>query len=109
MDFKGSWWKSWWRRRRGYQAFAQDFHEAIKAETAPMLSELKHDQAEAVRAIALEGMKAFLDEQRMILAGLSESGQIDKSGAQEMFANTSSTERKRALESTMETLNRCAA
>jgi len=109
MDFKDSWWKGWWRRRRGYQAFAQDFQNAIKAETASLLSELKYDQADAIRAAALEGMTAFLDEQRMILSGLSEHDHVNRSGAKEVFANSANMERKRALESTVETLTSCAA
>ena len=109
MDFKDSWWKGWWRRRRGYQAFAQDFQNAITAETASLLSELKSDPADAIRATALEGMTAVLDEQRMILSGLSEHDHVNRSGAKEVFANSANMERKRALESTVETLTSCAA
>ena len=109
MDFRDNWWKSWWRRRRGYQAFAQDFQNAIKAETSDLLSELKFDQADSIRATALRGLTEFLDEQRTILSGLSEQGQIDRAGARELFANGSNLDRKKALESTVETLTRCAA
>lgn len=109
MDFRDSWWKSWWRRKRGYQAYAQDFHAAIKAETSGLLSELKNDQADAIRAAAVNGLTAFLDEQRIILAGLSEHGHVDRADAKEMFAQGADMERRRALQSTMETLTRCAA
>jgi len=109
MDFRDSWWKSWWRRRRGYQAFAQDFQEAIKAETSGLLSELKVDQADAVRAAALQGLTEFLDEQRTIISGLSEQGNVDRASARELFSNGANMERKKALENTVETLTRCAA
>ncbi len=109
MDFKDSWWKSWWRRRRGYNAFAKDFHDAINAETAGFLSDLKFEQADAVRLAALEGMKRFLDEQRLILSELSQRRRINRADAQQMFADGTGMARKKALKSTMETLTRCAA
>lgn len=109
MDFRDNWWKSWWRRQRGYKAFAQDFHDAIKAETKGLLTELKYGQADAVRATAVAGLTAFLDEQRAILAGLSEQGSIDRNDASKMFANSASTERKIALEDAMKAITHCAA
>lgn len=109
MDFRDSWWKSWWRRRRGYQAFAEDFQAAIKTETSTLLQELKYDQAETVRAAALAGLTEFLDQQRTILAGLADHSNIDREDARKLFANSANMERKRALESAVETLTRCAA
>lgn len=109
LDFRDSWWKSWWRRKRGYQAFAQSFHDAIRAETNGLVIELKEDQANAVRAVAAEAMTAFLREQRLILAGLSKHSNIDRSGAQDVFANSNTQDRQKALESTLETLTKCAA
>ncbi len=109
MDFRDTWWKSWWRKKRGYQAFAKDFRAAILAETSHLLSELKHDQADAIRAAALQGLTGFLDEQRMILAGLAEHGNVDRTDARRLFANGSTIERQKALEQAMDTLTRCAA
>ena len=28
-----SWWKGWWKRRKGYRAFASGFYDLIEAET----------------------------------------------------------------------------
>lgn len=109
LDFKDGWWKSWWRRRRGYQAYAESFQEMIRAETSDILSELKHDQADAVRDSAKAVLREFLDEQRGILAGLASKTDINAADAHEAFGNASNMERRRVLESTMETLSRCAA
>ena len=109
MDFKDTWWKSWWRRKRGYQAFADDFRDAIHAETSHLLSELKFDQADAIRAAALQGLTAFLDEQRTILSGLAEQGQVDTTEAHKMFANSADSERKKQFQNAIEAINQCAA
>jgi len=109
MDFKDTWWKSWWRRKRGYQAFARDFREAIHAETSHLLSELKYEPADAIRAAALQGLTEFLDEQRAILAGLAEQGQVGANDARQIFARSGDTDRKKAFESAMQTLNQYAA
>jgi len=109
MDFRDTWWKSWWRRKRGYQAFAQDFRAAIQAETSLLLSELKNDQSEAIRAASLQRLTEFLDEQRMILSGLAEQGSVDRADAKRLFANGASEDRQKALEQAMDTLTRCAA
>ncbi|MEM9910731.1 MAG: dynamin family protein, partial [Pseudomonadota bacterium] len=33
LDFNDGWWMSWWKRLRGYDAFARQFNELISAET----------------------------------------------------------------------------
>ncbi len=34
LDLQTSWWKGWWKRRKGYRAFASGFYDLIEAETA---------------------------------------------------------------------------
>ena len=109
MDFKDTWWKSWWRRKRGYGAFAQDFHDAIKEETAGFLADLKFGQADAMRFAAVQGLTVFLDEQRQILADLAQQGQVNQTDARQMFAGLSGAERAEALERTLQSLTACAA
>ncbi|MCF6233711.1 MAG: dynamin family protein [Rhodobacteraceae bacterium] len=109
MDFKDTWWKSWWRRKRGYGAYTQDFHAAIKQETAGFLADLKFGQADAMRLAAVQGLTAFLDEQRQILADLTGRGQINQADAQQLFTGNSSAERAKALASTLQSLTACAA
>ncbi|MFC2968007.1 dynamin family protein [Acidimangrovimonas pyrenivorans] len=76
LDIRGNWWRSWWQRRRGYQAYAASFYQMIMAETEPLIRDLKQAQAEAVHADAVAALQGFMDEQREILVGLA-----DRSGA----------------------------
>ncbi len=67
LDLKGNWWKSWWFRRRGYQAFTNNFYDLIKAETEIFVTDLKGDQAAGVREDYLDQFAVFLAEQSAIL------------------------------------------
>ncbi len=109
LDFHDGWWKSWWRRRRGYQAFAEDFHEMIKAETDGLLHEMKYDQVDAIRTPATAVMVEFLDQQRAILAGLAAQSDPGRAQARQAFGQSAQEARRVALESAMETLTQCAA
>jgi hypothetical protein len=46
LDIQGNWWRNWWRRRRGYAAYATEFYAMIEAETDPIVSDLKVVQSE---------------------------------------------------------------
>lgn len=70
LDFNDSWWVSWWRRRRGYKAFAKQFQELIRAETEDFMTQMKEVQTRQIRE-ALEGeLVRFLSEQKAILLDL---------------------------------------
>jgi hypothetical protein len=45
LDIQGNWWRNWWRRRRGYAAYATEFYAMIEAETDPIVTDLKTTQA----------------------------------------------------------------
>lgn len=71
LDIKGSWWTRWWRRKRDYGGYAEEFRSLIEAEVAPMAAALADDHAtphaEALRAIFEE----FIAKQRDVLLGLA--------------------------------------
>lgn len=73
LDIQGNWWRNWWRRRRGYQAYATEFYSMIEAETNPLIDDLKTSQADGVRAEMRRILKDFLDDQRETLLGLADS------------------------------------
>ena len=73
LDVKGTWWRSWWQRRRGYRAFADSFRSMIMDETDPIVRELKEGQAALIRAEAVETLEEFLGEHRDILLGYVEN------------------------------------
>jgi hypothetical protein len=72
LDIQGNWWRNWWRRRRGYAAFATEFYGMIEAETDPIVTDLKTTQAGAVRAEMRAILEGFLDEQRQALLGFAD-------------------------------------
>jgi hypothetical protein len=108
LDLQGSWWKSWWFRRRGYQAFAGKFHDLIKSETDPMLHDLRVDQAEAICAGARQHVEHFLQEQRDILLNVARKADASPTDLRDMFGLQAQDDRRSALQSTIETFTRFA-
>jgi hypothetical protein len=76
LDIKGNWWTRWWRRRRSYAAFAEEFSGMIDAEIDPMIQALKRDHAEVFRAETVRELRAFVAAQRTTL--LAMAGQTDE-------------------------------
>ena len=77
LDFNDGWWRSWWRRTRGYKAFSQQFYQMISAETADFIAQFKtvppRDFTAQLQAVLTE----FLDQSREI-AGEIGAGQRDR-------------------------------
>ena len=109
LDLHGSWWKSWWFRRRGYQAFASKFHDLIKAETEPMLQDLKLVQAEELCSAANRLVQDFLSEQRAILMNVARKSDASPTDLRGMFGLQEQDDRRAALQSTMDVFTRFAA
>jgi hypothetical protein len=109
LDLQGSWWKSWWFRRRGYQAFATKFHDLIKAETDPMLHDLKLVQADALSDAAHRLLQDFLAEQRAILLNVARKADASPDDLKELFGLQAQEDRRSALQSTIETFTRFSA
>jgi hypothetical protein len=70
LDIKGSWWRSWWYKRRGYEAYAESFYALIKEETDGFINALRVDQAQAIKEDVEAALNTFLDEQRTIFLNL---------------------------------------
>ncbi|MFC4667480.1 dynamin family protein [Seohaeicola nanhaiensis] len=108
LDFRDGWWKSWWRRTRGYKAFALKFQRLITAETEDFMHQLKVVQTAEVKEGALRALTDFMDEQKDILLELgSRAGAV--TDVQELFIDRSELERQGALQDALETLTRYAA
>ncbi|MEM9797852.1 MAG: dynamin family protein [Pseudomonadota bacterium] len=104
LDLKTSWWKGWWSRRRGYRAFANDFHQLIAAETAPIVDELKVQQAKEIRDSAVGRLEEFLAEQRGILSDISEKSQVSSDELNRIFGVTAQDEREQLFDLIFEEL-----
>ncbi|MCR8725023.1 dynamin family protein [Frigidibacter sp. ROC022] len=77
LDLKGSWWRRWWKRRRGYDAYAEDFAGMIAAETKPMVDDLSAGLVQSIGTEADSVMQDFLATQRSLIMNLA-----DRSGGE---------------------------
>ena len=62
LDFKDGWWRSWWRRTRGYKAFSDRFYQMISAETYDFIAQFKTVPPRDFTVQLVAVMKAFLDQ-----------------------------------------------
>ncbi|MEL6685083.1 MAG: hypothetical protein AAFQ00_07315, partial [Pseudomonadota bacterium] len=105
LDLQTSWWKGWWKRRKGYRAFASGFYDLIEAETAPIVDELKVRQAEDIRAKAKAELKEFHAEQRAILEDISSKSEIAIDDLEDIFGITAQQERDELFDYIFEELS----
>ncbi|KJZ19160.1 dynamin family protein [Loktanella sp. S4079] len=105
LDLQTSWWKGWWKRRKGYRAFASGFYDLIEAETAPIVDELKVRQAEEIRKMVEVELREFLAEQRGFLTDISEKSNLSKDDLKDIFGITAQQEREELFDYIFEELS----
>ncbi len=101
LDMKGSWWKSWWFRRRGYQAYAKNFHELIKAETVGLITDLRDTQAEAVRSDMALAFEEFLNAQCAMFESVTEHSSLGAEKLDQLFDLSSLEHREQELKAAL--------
>lgn len=106
LDLKGGWWKSWWFRRRGYQAFAADFHSMIQEETVAFLNDLKEQQALAFHETIVDQTDAFLREQANVLLSTAQTPTLGDDKIDALFGRQSLEERDAELQAAHALLDR---
>ncbi|TCP44241.1 dynamin family protein [Rhodovulum marinum] len=109
LDVKGTWWRRWWLRRKGYRSFASEFYKMISAETAPILDELSHDHAEAIRTDLMRTLATFLEEQREIVTALAEKAAPTPDDLGAALGYQARAERLRQIEGVVATMRQQAA
>lgn len=97
LDFKDGWWVSWWRRTRGYKAFAKQFNALVLAETQDFMSQLKTVQTAQIRAQMMETLNAFLEQNRDIMIEIG-SGHEDTEGLQRKCLRSEPHDRQDRIE-----------
>ncbi|WP_371224875.1 dynamin family protein [Roseovarius sp. 2305UL8-3] len=107
LDFNDRWWSMWWRRTRGYSAFAKQFRKLISAETEDFMTQMKDVQTADIRKDLVVELEHFLEEQNAILHDLI-AGEHSKDGAEQLFKTTDYALQSARLETTLETLRRYA-
>ena len=105
LDLQTSWWKGWWKRRKGYRAFASGFYDLIEAETAPIVDELKVRQSDDIRAMAEHELREFLTEQRGLLTDISDKSALGVDDLKDIFGITAQQEREELFDFIFEELS----
>lgn len=77
LDVRGNWWTAWWRRKRSYAVFSQEFSELIDAELEPIVTSIVTDHAEPHMAVLSSAMTDFLNAQKRIILTLAEQTEIE--------------------------------
>lgn len=108
LDLQVSWWKGWWQRRRGYQAFAEDFYKLIRAETDPIINDLKTIQIGLFRERTQSTLMEFLHEQRDLLTSALTSSDVSIDEMKELFGVHAWEERQECLATIMDELGEYA-
>ncbi len=77
LDIKGSWWSRWWRRKRSYEAYAQEFRAMIEAEISPLVDGVMVDLALPFKHALIEELEEFIAAQRGIFLAMAARSQAD--------------------------------
>ncbi|MEM6589651.1 MAG: dynamin family protein [Pseudomonadota bacterium] len=93
LDFNDGWWMSWWKRLRGYDAFAKQFQQLIHGETEDFMTQIKVTQTDLVCGEFIKALEEFFENQSDILSEIvaaAEEGQdvaqaVRNSGQPEEF------------------------
>lgn len=64
LDLQTSWWRSWWKKRKGVEAFASDYVHLIRSEAQSMTDDLEQAQASQVLEKIRATFGAFIGEQQ---------------------------------------------
>lgn len=105
LDLQVGWWKGWWQRRRGYQAFAEDFYKLIRAETDPIINDLKTMQIGLFRERTQVTLHDFLREQRELLTSALASSEVSMDEMKELFGVNAWEDRQECLATIMDELS----
>lgn len=104
LDIQSSWWKGWWQRRKGYQAFAKDFQDLIRAETDPIINDLKTTQVGLFKEATMAALTDFLADQRGTLMDVSRRSEMERKDLDVLFGVVDENLRQEGLELTIEEL-----
>ncbi|MDQ2090888.1 dynamin family protein [Marimonas arenosa] len=108
LDFNDGWWVNWWRRKRGYAAFAKQFKQLIASETEQFMVQMKEDQPAENRAVLMGKLQAEFDGYRNILYDLIENASADRDLKAELSGEDESRQRE-VLDGALTTLRAFAA
>ncbi|TMV05592.1 hypothetical protein FGK63_16235 [Ruegeria sediminis] len=94
LDLQSTWWRRWWQRRKGFEAYAADYTRLIASEANSITKDLEENQVAAVLENVRATLTEFMREQKETLLNISQSaGQ--GSGQSAALAATKQSEKSR--------------
>ncbi|NSX56689.1 dynamin family protein [Parasulfitobacter algicola] len=73
LDLQSTWWRKWWQKRKGFEAFAADYARLIQSESGAIIQELKETQVNEVLEKIRSTLREFIAEQNETLIKLAEN------------------------------------
>ena len=108
LDFNDGWWVSWWRRTRGYKAFAKQFNALVTAATEDFMTQLKSVQTAEIKEQLLETLDAFFLQNQDIMLEIGTSSQGNPDGLQRMCLGDEEYNRMEQIDDLIQKLKRCS-
>ncbi|MDH5452820.1 MAG: dynamin family protein [Paracoccaceae bacterium] len=92
LDLQSSWWRTWWQKRRGFEAFANDYAHLIRAEAASIVQDLEGVQAAAVLQNIRTTFSTFMSEHQETIRRLQKEGDLGAAEAKDALESIQSTD-----------------
>ncbi len=80
LDLQSTWWRRWWQRRKGFEAYAADYTRLIASEANSITKDIEENQIAAVLENVRAVLADFMTEQKDTLLSISQSP--DRAAAQ---------------------------
>ncbi|KUJ81238.1 dynamin family protein [Ruegeria profundi] len=109
LDLQSTWWRRWWQRRKGFEAYAADYTRLIASEANSITKDLEENQIAAVLENVRAGLTDFLREQSETLLSISASAEQDPNQAALMAGMTPKKSRDDILGDILKDLSNEAA
>ncbi len=74
LDLQSTWWRRWWQKRKGYEAFAADYARLISSEARSISQDIEENQVAAVLENIRSGLNDFLKEHEETLLAIAKMG-----------------------------------
>ncbi|UAB91580.1 dynamin family protein (plasmid) [Ruegeria sp. SCSIO 43209] len=73
LDLQSTWWRRWWQRRKGFEAYAADYTRLIASEANSITKDIEENQIAAVLENVRAALTDFIAEQKDTLLSISQS------------------------------------
>ncbi|MBY6084153.1 MULTISPECIES: dynamin family protein [Ruegeria] len=86
LDLQSTWWRRWWQRRKGFEAYAADYTRLIASEANSITKDLEETQIAAVLENVRAVLSDFMREQQETLLSISQSAEKAPGTAPDLMA-----------------------